>query len=271
MGSPASATSARTGCRRSISPTSWSGPRKPTTSSRPRRSSRATTPTYSASARPRRHGAHASTNSPPTSAWTGRVTTPSSARRCSTTGARRTRDWRTCSRSAEFASRPASLIRATFPSDPRTQLGRRPHFLFDPLGVLDFRHSQVIRRLQVQPRARVPPEVAGQAHGGIGGHAAAPAHHVVDARSRHRQCLGQRVGAHAQRDEEVFAQHLARVDRSHAVLVHLLPFLSGNRRSPLIVKHWGVLKRTSPSWGHAPPSPLSWRRETGLARSSQQV
>jgi hypothetical protein len=75
------------------------------------------------------------------------------------------------------------------------------------------------------PEFRAGTEVARQAQGRIGRDAASLASHVVDARRRQAQRDRQRIGRKIQRQKKFLAQHLAWMNRPHAVanLAHFSP------------------------------------------------
>jgi hypothetical protein len=58
------------------------------------------------------------------------------------------------------------------------------------------------------------------------GNAAPLAHNVVDARGRHIQGLGECVGTHAQRNQKIFPENFAGMNRAHAILEHVVPLSS---------------------------------------------
>jgi hypothetical protein len=88
------------------------------------------------------------------------------------------------------------------------------------LGVLDLCHSEVVRRLQIQPRSRIAAEVARQPHGSICGDATTLPDDVVDARRGDVERPGESVGTHVERNQIVLSKNFARVYWPHAVLEH---------------------------------------------------
>ena len=66
--------------------------------------------------------------------------------------------------------------------DSRSSDLRRRNLTLDALGVTNFSDPQVIRGLQVQPRARIAAKVASQPHRRVRSDGTPLAHDVIDAR-----------------------------------------------------------------------------------------
>lgn len=91
---------------------------------------------------------------------------------------------------------------------PDYPLSRRPRGYLRIVG-RSLCLGEVVRDLQVDPKARVGAEIPAQAQGGIGCDAAPLAHDLAQAIGRDADGLGQRACAHAERLQIFLAQHLA--------------------------------------------------------------
>src|SRR5690625_4743752 len=123
----------------------------------------------------------------------------------------------------------------------------RQHLTVDFSGDAVLCSAQVKCRLQAHPASCITTKILRQTQRGIGCYRTALADNIIDARCGNSQRGCQRVCAHFQRNEKIFAQNLAGMHRTHAVFdAHVI--------SPLVIVHnfhigWSLIR---PYKAHSP-------------------
>jgi hypothetical protein len=128
------------------------------------------------------------------------------------------------------------------------------------------RNLEIVEVLQIEPELGVGVEISRQAEGGFRSNPPAPMHNLTDAGGRNVQVERELVHGEPQGLHEVFAEHLAWVDRGHQRLSLGHPYLSLlviindlhavamaaaplEADSPLLIDANRVLSRSTPSQG----------------------
>src|ERR1700687_4377720 len=99
-----------------------------------------------------------------------------------------------------------SLLEALFFDREKTDLGNLEwrDFALDFGANLAFRHAQIVKRLQRQPKLGAGSEVARQAQGGVGGDSALATYNFVHSARTDAEGLGEPIHTHAEGHEVVF-------------------------------------------------------------------